>query len=992
MKNKRAVNTPADSATIFFDVTDLMLHLLHHTTLSGIQRVQCEILCNLLDIPHPQPFRFVVLNELGSLGAIEISALLRIVEDSRSNTTSRAGIESGIRALFTRAVPCMVLPRDIFLTLGAFWNVRGMGGLLQQLKNSGAIIGVFIHDIIPIVAPEYFEARDTRSFVKGVVEALTFADFILTTSEFNKASLAGHMACRKLDPLPIHVIPLGHELSLSAPVEAKISSVVADILETGYVLCVGTIEVRKNPGYLFNIWKMMVRSGRSNIPYLVFVGRKGWLVQDFMDQLKGCDFLGGRILVVHNVTDVELDLLYRKCVLTMLASFIEGWGLPVGESLCHGKICLCSATGGIPEVGGELLDYIDPYNASGGLAQLLRYVDNPELRHSREREIAGRFAPRSWRAMADDFLRSTQELADQVRPFEGVAAIRLPPGRYMPITGDAAATSLDAMDGRLSAALICISGWRVPETAGARAAQPETIVRFRPDAAVGTRINVTLRLAAHGRDFRIRIRSGSGAESEASLAAGSRRIGVLSAEVEPGQLVTISMSLVGATPGGNELSGAANWILEGILYFDPKRVAGEPLANLNGGHRDRSRATAPPLPVKQPSPPKYPSGRDPILVRPAAMEDTRPAASFGAFLQTTDCYWSSGFTSDRDAPIFADQADRRAFYTGCGNSAEAPRVGRIEDSIRLVRRSDQFVSMSRFSEGSVFDRSGVSRALGYLQNSPADVAPWLLNEANGVRIEEESLDAAPYYDHSCLIFYNGNLHNYYHWVVEGLLGLDILSRALGPDSNLKIVLPKSMDICALFDHRDTLRAVGLDRREIVEFSASPIRVREAIWLDSDLVQSMPAPYLKDFQRRVAAQYAGLCSRKRRLLVARKGPTRKIHNIDEVQAFLQRYDFETVFLEGMSAVDQILLFQSAEFIIGPHGAGLANLLFCEPGTKVIELAPSVEIRPFFWLISEKLDLVHALQFCPVAAEGGFQSSIIVDVNKLQALIGMVEAHL
>jgi hypothetical protein len=49
-------------------------------------------------------------------------------------------------------------------------------------------------------------------------------------------------------------------------------------------------------------------------------------------------------------------------------------------------------------------------------------------------------------------------------------------------------------------------------------------------------------------------------------------------------------------------------------------------------------------------------------------------------------------------------------------------------------------------------------------------------------------------------------------------------------------------------------------------------------------------------------------------------------------------------------------------------------------------PSVEMRSFFWLISEKLNLVHGVQFC-VAAEGqGFQAAVNVDVGKLQALTG------
>jgi capsular polysaccharide biosynthesis protein len=96
---------------------------------------------------------------------------------------------------------------------------------------------------------------------------------------------------------------------------------------------------------------------------------------------------------------------------------------------------------------------------------------------------------------------------------------------------------------------------------------------------------------------------------------------------------------------------------------------------------------------------------------------------------------------------------------------------------------------------------------------------------------------------------------------------------------------------------------------------------------------------------------------------------------------------------MSMPDQILLFQSAEFIISPHGAGLANLLFCEPGTKVIELMPVAEMRPFFWMISDKLDLVHGMQFCPLVAGENFQAGAIqVDIDKLDALIRMLNAHL
>jgi capsular polysaccharide biosynthesis protein len=154
---------------------------------------------------------------------------------------------------------------------------------------------------------------------------------------------------------------------------------------------------------------------------------------------------------------------------------------------------------------------------------------------------------------------------------------------------------------------------------------------------------------------------------------------------------------------------------------------------------------------------------------------------------------------------------------------------------------------------------------------------------------------------------------------------------------------------------------------------------------------MPATYLRKFQRRIAARYADRRGfRDRRLLVARRGPARTIANLGEVQAALSGYAFETVYLEGMSMAEQILLFQSAAFIVAPHGAGLANLLFCEPGTGVVELSPESEFRSFFWLIAAKLELVHGLQFCPTTEGEGFQGALTVDVAKLKALVRQVDA--
>jgi capsular polysaccharide biosynthesis protein len=112
----------------------------------------------------------------------------------------------------------------------------------------------------------------------------------------------------------------------------------------------------------------------------------------------------------------------------------------------------------------------------------------------------------------------------------------------------------------------------------------------------------------------------------------------------------------------------------------------------------------------------------------------------------------------------------------------------------------------------------------------------------------------------------------------------------------------------------------------VEAAADFVGVEEAVWVEHDLVETMPAAYLKSFRRRIAALYASAQTGSgRRLLVARRGPTRAIQNLDQVQDCLSRYGFETVYIEGMSLRDQILLFQSAAFIVGAHGAALSNTI-------------------------------------------------------------------
>ncbi len=130
-----APGLPQERATIAFDVSDLTMYLLQQSTLSGIQRVECEILRNLLEQSHPQPIRLVVLNKRGGLCAIETGALLAVVEQIRSGETPRAEIDSQLQAILSDAFPWAPRPSGPFSYAGCVLEFERHGPVAPTVKE-----------------------------------------------------------------------------------------------------------------------------------------------------------------------------------------------------------------------------------------------------------------------------------------------------------------------------------------------------------------------------------------------------------------------------------------------------------------------------------------------------------------------------------------------------------------------------------------------------------------------------------------------------------------------------------------------------------------------------------------------------------------------------------------------------------------------------------------------------------------------------------------
>ena len=280
------------------------------------------------------------------------------------------------------------------------------------LKRQGVRIGTFVHDLIPITHPEFCERPLTEVFKAYVFRVLSLTDFIVTFSDHSGRQVHEFFAKNNLPCIPVKTVRSAHKTWEPPRHGGAISPAVARLTKNDYVLYVSTIEIRKNHIYLFRIWKRLIEQFGRNTPRLVLVGRPGWRVNDLMDQLKSTANLNGNIIILHNLSDTELAALYKLALFTVFPSFVEGWGLPVGESLMFGRPCVASNASSVPEVAGDFVEYIDPVNDHDGYEKIRRFVEDRDYLEERARRIKNEFRPREWGDVAKEMIATVQSLIE----------------------------------------------------------------------------------------------------------------------------------------------------------------------------------------------------------------------------------------------------------------------------------------------------------------------------------------------------------------------------------------------------------------------------------------------------------------------------------------------------------------------------------------------------------------------------------------------------
>ena len=286
---------------------------------------------------------------------------------------------------------------DVLASIGSPWEDDDYAARLAHARSRlGLQIAVLVYDMIPVKRPEWCHRGIIRVFKTYYSNVLPIADTVFAISRSTACDLDEW--CERtgvpLAAAPV-VIPVGSGFGTWA--DDKPGRVAALGLPPRYVLFVATIEVRKNHILLFRVWRRLLDTmERDAVPELVFVGAQGWLVRNFMQQLENSHFLGGKLRIIHNLSDDDLVAVYKGCMFTVFPSLYEGWGLPVTEALRFGKPCIAAGVSSIPEAGGTLARYFDPGCLDDAARMIRSAIEDEDDLAAWTKRVQDEFRPIAW--------------------------------------------------------------------------------------------------------------------------------------------------------------------------------------------------------------------------------------------------------------------------------------------------------------------------------------------------------------------------------------------------------------------------------------------------------------------------------------------------------------------------------------------------------------------------------------------------------------------
>lgn len=244
----------------------------------------------------------------------------------------------------------------------------------------------------------------------------------------------------------------------------------------------------------------------------------------------------------------------------------------------------------------------------------------------------------------------------------------------------------------------------------------------------------------------------------------------------------------------------------------------------------------------------------------------------------------------------------------------------------------------------------------------------------------------PHYQGTVISLNCDNQHNYFHWLFDVIPRISLYQQA-GYKPQAIYTTTK------LPFQKESLRMLGFSDSDIIESQDHPYISANTLIVPSFPCEGTLGHWMVDFIREKFLPFASKKTVPKKIYLSRSRATyRRISNEDEVSKTLHKRGFIDVYPEKLSFQQQIDFFANAEAVVAPHGAGLTNVIFSKPTTKVIQLFTPGFLCACYWDLCDKLGQQHSY----LVGEGPTLSPTIapyadikIDINKLNKVLDLME---
>lgn len=323
---------------------------------TGIDRVEAAWLDRLLDEPEPlyalvrTNLGFILLDQGGTLALARrlhgqadwgpVGPLARL--SLRASPAQKRAVSDLRRLALARASRgrlADMLRRH--LPAGSAWINLGHTNLsapvFQAVKSlPGGRAHVFIHDVIPLMFPQWQDERVLVNFTSSMRAISAHADLVICNSAVTRADAARVLQGFGRVP-PMIVAPLGID-----PAPPDFNRVPDDLrLNRPYFLALGTLQPHKNIGLLLDIWEQFAETlPATEVPALVLLGARSPVNPSLNARLDASPLSGRHVFERSGLSDSAVAALVAKAHGLLMPSLHEGFGLPPGEALALGTPAL----------------------------------------------------------------------------------------------------------------------------------------------------------------------------------------------------------------------------------------------------------------------------------------------------------------------------------------------------------------------------------------------------------------------------------------------------------------------------------------------------------------------------------------------------------------------------------------------------------------------------------------------------------------------------